>query len=79
MGGLLLWQGVAWLALGGLGLGLWIVALPAILTPTSTGTAVIWRVAELQAIVVGAGFGVAEIRMACRLRGGLWRLARRRG
>ncbi len=71
VGGLLLWQGLAWLALAVVALGIWITALPAILMPTSTGQAIIWRVAELQAIVIGAGLGAAEIRMACRLRSGL--------
>ena len=78
MGGLLLWQGLAWLALAVVALGIWITALPAILTPTSTGTAVIWRVAELQAIVFGGVLGAAEIRMAYRLRGGLRLRAGRR-
>jgi hypothetical protein len=70
VGRLLLWQGMAWVALAGLGLGFWITALPATLTATTTGTFVIWRAAQLLAIVFGAGLGAAEIWMACRIGGG---------
>jgi hypothetical protein len=70
VGRLLLWQGVAWVALAGVGLGFWIAALPATLTPTTTGTVAIWRAAQLLAVLFGVGLGAAEICMACRVGGG---------
>lgn len=68
--GLLLWQGSTWLALAAAGLGLWIATLPGAITPASSESAMLWRVAELVAIAVSAGLGVTQVSMACRLRGG---------
>jgi hypothetical protein len=67
---LLLGQGIAWLVLAAAGFCLWIMALPAGLPPGSGNGAVLWAGGQLLAIGVGAGMGVAEISMACRLRGG---------
>jgi hypothetical protein len=78
VGGLLLWQGSTWLVLAAAGLSLWIATLPGAVTPASSESAMLWRIAELVAIAVGAGLGVAQISMACRLRGGP-RLLRARG
>lgn len=68
--GLLLWQGIAWLVLAAAGFSLWIIALPAGLRPGSGSAAVLWAGGQLLAIGIGAGMGLAEIGMACRLRGG---------
>jgi hypothetical protein len=68
--GLLLWQGIAWLVLAAVGFCFWIMALPAGLAPGGSDGSVLWAGAQLLAIGIGAGMGVAEIGMACRLRGG---------
>ncbi len=70
VGGLLLWQGSTWLMLAAAGLGLWIASLPGAFTPASSEAAMLWRGGELVAIAVGAGLGVTQVSMACRLRGG---------
>jgi len=70
VGGVLLWQGVAWIVLSAVGLGFWIVSLPASLNAYSYGGAVLWTWVELLAIAVGLSLGAAEIGMSCRLRGG---------
>lgn len=67
---LLLWQGIAWLVLAAAGLSFWIMSLPAGLGPGSATGAILWAGAQLLAIGIGAGMGMAEIGMACRLRGG---------
>lgn len=68
--GLLLWQGVAWLAATAIGLAIWIATLPVGAGAVSHGTAVLWRMAQLLAIAIGASLGAAEVGMACRLRRG---------
>jgi hypothetical protein len=70
VGGLLLWQGAAWLVLAAAGLGVWIAALQDALSQGVSGSDVLWRGGELLAIAVGAGLGAAEVGMACRLRAG---------
>jgi hypothetical protein len=70
VGGLLLWQGATWLALAAAGLGLWIATLPGAIGPASGEAGMLWRCGELVAIAVGAGLGVTQVSMACRLRGG---------
>jgi hypothetical protein len=70
VGGLLLWQGAAWIVFSGIGLGFWIVSLPGNLNANSFGSAVLWTWVELLAIAVGLSLGAAEIGMACRMRGG---------
>ncbi len=67
--GLLVWQGIAWLVLACTGLGLWIVALPAGLSPGSTSAHVLWTGTQLLAIAIGACVGAAEVAMAGKLRG----------
>jgi hypothetical protein len=67
--GLLLWQGVAWLALATAGLILWIMTLPGQVTSASTGAGELWRGGELVAIAIGAGLGITEVTMSCRMRG----------
>jgi hypothetical protein len=52
------------------GFSFWIIALPAGLRPGSGTGAVLWEGGQLLAIGIGAGMGVAEIGMACRLRYG---------
>jgi hypothetical protein len=66
--GLLLWQGIAWLVLAAAGFSFWTIALPAALRPGSGTGAVLWAGGQLLAIGIGAGMGVAEIGMGCRLR-----------
>jgi len=68
--GLLLWQGIAWLALAATVFSVWIMALPAGLGHGSGDRAILWAGGQLLAIGIGTGMGVAEIGMACRLRGG---------
>jgi hypothetical protein len=70
VGGLLLWQGAAWLVVAATGLGLWIATLAGALTVAGSGAGALWRSGELVAIAVGAGLGATEVSMACRLRGG---------
>jgi hypothetical protein len=67
--GLLMWQGVAWLALATAGLILWIMTLPGEVTSASSGAGELWRGGELVAIAIGAGLGITEVTMACRMRG----------
>lgn len=67
--GLLLWQGSAWLALAAAGLILWLMTLPGTFTPASSGAGELWRGGELVAIAIGAGLGITEVSMACRMRG----------
>ena len=66
--GLLLWQGVAWLALATAGLILWLMALPGDATSASSGAGELWRGGELVAIAIGAGLGITEVTMASRMR-----------
>jgi hypothetical protein len=68
--GLLLGQGLAWLALACVGLVTWLLHFPAGLNLISDGGRVLWTGAELLGIAVAACLGSAEIGMACRLRGG---------
>ena len=67
--GLLLWQGVAWLALAAMGLILWLMTLPGAATATADGAGELWRGCELVAIAIGAAVGITEVTMACRMRG----------
>ena len=76
--GLLLWQGVAWLALATAGLVLWLMALPGDVTSASSGAGEIWRGGELVAIAIGAGLGITQVTMAGRMRGAR-KLLRARG
>jgi len=66
---LLLWQGAAWLVLAAAGLVIWLITLPGTFASATTGAGELWRGGELVAIAAGAAFGVAELSMACRLRG----------
>lgn len=52
------------------GFSFWIMALPGDLGSGSSYGALLWTGGQLLAIGIGAGMGVAEIGMACRLRGG---------
>jgi hypothetical protein len=72
--GLLLGQGLAWLAFAAAGLTAWILYRPAGLNIIGDGGRVLWAGAQLLGIAVAAVLGSAEIRMACRLRGGRPRL-----
>jgi hypothetical protein len=72
--GLLLWQGLAWLALAAAGLILWLMTLPGTFTSASSGAGEFWRGGELVAIAIGAALGITEVSMACRLRGARRRL-----
>ncbi len=74
MRGLLLGQGLAWLGLAAAGLTAWILHRPAGLNLISGGGQVLWSGAQLLGIAVAACVGSAEVRMACRLRGGQPRL-----
>jgi hypothetical protein len=68
--GLLLGQGLAWLALAAAGLAAWILHRPAGLNLIGDGGRVLWTGAQLLGIAVAAVLGSAEVQMACRLRGG---------
>lgn len=68
--GLLLGQGLAWLALAGAGLITWLLHSPAGLNLISDGARVLWTGAELLGIALAACLGSAQLGMACRLRGG---------
>ncbi len=70
VGGLLLWQGLAWLLLAAAALVTWIVVLPAGLETANSAPALLRTSSELLAIAVGASLGAGEVVMACRLRGG---------
>jgi hypothetical protein len=68
--GLLLGQGAAWLVVAAVGLGCWIDSvLPALSVDSKSGS-LLWAFVQLLAISVAAGFGAAEVSMACRLHGG---------
>jgi hypothetical protein len=66
---LLLGQGIGWLLLSVAGLTVWFASFPRELSLTG-GDAVFWAGVELLAIATAAGFGAAEVGMACRMRGG---------
>jgi hypothetical protein len=66
---LLLGQGIGWLLLSVAGLAGWSASFPRGLS-LSGGDAVFWAGLELLAIAIAAGFGAAEVGMACRMRGG---------
>jgi hypothetical protein len=66
---LLLGQGIGWLLLSVGGLAGWSASFPRGLS-LSGGDAVFWAGLELLAIAIAAGFGAAEVGMACRMRGG---------
>jgi hypothetical protein len=66
---LLLGQGIGWLLLSVAGLTGWSASFPGKLS-LSGGDAVFWAGVELLAIAMAAGFGAAEVGMACRMRGG---------
>ena len=70
MRGLLLGQGLTWLALAASGLAAWILHRPTGLNLISDAGGVLWSGAELLGIAVAAWLGSAEVRMACRLAGG---------
>jgi hypothetical protein len=70
VGGLLAWQGAAWLALAVIGLSVWLGTLPSGLVLGSPSGATLWKVAELLGIALGAVIGSAQASMACRLSGG---------
>ncbi len=72
--GLLLGQGLAWLALAAAGLAAWLLHRPTGLNLIDDGSRVLWSGAQLLGIAVAACLGSAEVRMACRLRGGQPRL-----
>lgn len=72
--GLLLGQGLAWLALAAAGLAAWLLHQPTGLNLIGDGSLVLWSGAQLLGIAVAACLGSAEVQMACRLRGGQPRL-----
>jgi hypothetical protein len=72
--GLLLGQGLAWLGLAGAGLAAWLLHRPTGLNLIGDGSRVLWSGAQLLGIAIAACLGSAEVRMACRLRGGQPRL-----
>jgi hypothetical protein len=67
--GLLLGQGLA-----GAGLAAWLLHRPTGLNLIGDGSRVLWSGAQLLGIAIAACLGSAEVRMACRLRGGQPRL-----
>jgi len=76
VGGLLLWQGAAWLVVAGIGPGLWIATLAGALTVAGSGAGALWRAGELLAIAVGAGLGATEVKWPAdcgAVRGCCWR------
>ena len=74
MRGLLLGQGLAWLALAAVGLSAWLLHRPSGLNLVGDGGRILWAGVQLLGIALAGCLGAAEVRMACRLRGGRPRL-----